>query len=164
MSFDADKFRQTMRLWATGVTIVAAKQGDLLRGITVSSFTSVTLEPPLILVCVQKKTDVAQVIADSGAFAVSMLGEGQEAISNQFAGFGLSDGDDRFAGIPIHYATTGSPIVKEAMGWLDCRVYEIYDGHTHQVFIGEVVEASGQSEADLGPLLYYNRDYRRLER
>jgi flavin reductase (DIM6/NTAB) family NADH-FMN oxidoreductase RutF len=163
MPFDSNKFRQTMRLWATGVTVVAAKSGDIMRGITVSSFTSVTLEPPLVLVCIQKKTDLVQVILESGYFAVSMLGEGQEAISNIFAGFGLPDGADRFEGIPLYFATTGAPILGDAMGWLDCRLYETYDGHTHQIFVGEVVEASGQGEVIQHPLLYYDRNYRRLD-
>jgi len=164
MTFDPAKFRETMRLWATGVTVVTAKHGDLMRGITVSSFTSVTLEPPLILVCIQKHVETVPVIMDSGAFAVSMLGEGQNHISNLFAGYGdppLAEGENYFDRVAVQYAATGSPIIGEAMGWVDCKVHQTYDGSTHHIFIGEVMAASGQPESgSLEPLLYHNRKYR----
>lgn len=165
MAFNADQFRATMRLWATGVTIVGARGGDgqTLRGMTASSFTSVTLDPPLILVCLQKDTETSDCILETGSFAVSMLGEGQEEISNLFAGFvPLAEDENRFDRMQVKYATTGAPILANAMGWLDCKVYQTYDGSTHHIFIGEVVEASGQGEEVLRPLLYYNRDYRQL--
>jgi len=163
MTFDPILFRHTMRLWATGVTVVTARSGELMRGTTVSSFTSVTLEPPLILVCLQKITDTAQAILESGAFAVSMLGEGQEHLSNLFAGYvPLEPDQDRFEGIPLHVAATGSPIITEAMGWLDCKLHAAHDGSTHHIFIGQVVAASDQGEGSPPPLLYHNREYRKL--
>jgi len=153
-----------MRMWATGVTVVAAKHGDTLRGITVSSFTSVTLEPPLVLVCIQKQTESAATILQSGAFAVSMLGEGQQEVSNLFAGFvPIPNEANRFDGIDLIFAETGSPILAQAMGWLDCKLHATHDGSTHHIFIGEVVQASGQPEDGVRkPLLYYDREYRQL--
>jgi flavin reductase (DIM6/NTAB) family NADH-FMN oxidoreductase RutF len=111
MTFDATTFRQTMRLWATGVTIVAANHDGIMRGITVSSFTSVTLDPPLILVCIQKQTEAAQAIREGGYFAVSMLGEGQQDISNLFAGFGpeLPDGANYFDDLNVIFSESGHP-------------------------------------------------------
>lgn len=165
MTYNPDKFRQTMRLWATGVTIVAAQYGAEMRGLTVSSFTSVTLEPPLVLVCVQKKTEAAQTILDAGAFSVSMLGQGHEWLSNLFAGLTpIPEGSNRFDGIPVIYAATGSPIIADAMGWLDCKLHDTYDGSTHYIFIGQVVEASGQPPDGVikQPLLYYNREYHKF--
>lgn len=164
MTFDAMTFRKTMRLWATGVTIVAASYDGIMRGITVSSFTSVTLDPPLILVCIQKHTEAADAIRESGCFAVSMLGEGQQDISNLFAGFGppLVEGANYFDDLNVIFAESGSPILADAMGWLDCRVHATHDGSTHDIFVGEVLEASGKSEEFKRPLLYYDTEYRQL--
>lgn len=165
MTYDAHTFRETMRLWATGVTVISAKHGDTMRGITVSSFTSVTLEPPLMLVCIQKHVETVPVILESGAFSVSMLGEGQEAISNTFAGFGepLAEGENYFDRLNVIYAETGSPILADAMGWLDCKLHQTYDGNTHHIFIGQVVAASGHNpEGVQAPLLYHNRQYRKF--
>lgn len=164
MGHDADKLRQTMRMWATGVTVVTTQLGAVQRGTTVSSFTSVTLDPPLILVCLQKQVETAQLILESGFFAVSMLGENQKDLSNLFAGIGDLPAD-RFHNIETQRAATGAPILVGAMGWLDCRVQSVLDGSTHHIFMGQVVEASGypaEAEKQL-PLLYYDREYRRLE-
>jgi flavin reductase (DIM6/NTAB) family NADH-FMN oxidoreductase RutF len=163
MAFNPDTFRKTMRLWATGVTIVTTAHEGVLRGLTVSSFTSVTLEPPLILVCLQKKTETAQLVAQSGIFAVCMLGEASAHLSDLFAGFTPTPaGVNRFDGLPLITASTGAPIFAEAMGWLDCRVHSVLDGSTHHIFMGEVLEASGGDESAPRPLLYYNRAYRKL--
>jgi flavin reductase (DIM6/NTAB) family NADH-FMN oxidoreductase RutF len=164
MTFDATTFRQTMRLWATGVTIVAARYDGVMRGITVSSFTSVTLDPPLILVCIQKPTETAQAIVASGCFAVSMLGEGQQDISNLFAGYGpeLPEGANYFDDLDVILAESGSPILAAAMGWLDCTVHATHDGGTHHIFVGRVLEASGKSDEFKRPLLYYDTEYRQL--
>lgn len=165
MTFDAQLLRQTMRLWATGVTVVTARHGTAMKGTTVSSFTSVTMEPPLVLVCIQKKTETGHLIMDSGAYAVSMLAESQQHLSNLFAGFTpLPEEGDRFDGLNLMTAETGAPILADAMGWLDCRVHSILDGGTHHIFMGEVVAASGQQGNDPMPLIYYNREYRRIER
>jgi flavin reductase (DIM6/NTAB) family NADH-FMN oxidoreductase RutF len=165
MSYDPDKLRQTMRMWATGVTIVSTQADSRRLGMTVSSFTSVTLEPPLILVCIQKHLPTAQAILESQAFAVSMLGQEHEGLSNRFAGFTpLAEGEDRFDGVAVQIAQTGAPILQEAMGWLDCRLHSVLDGSTHHIFMGQVVEASGYpAEGQIeAPLLYYNRGYRTL--
>lgn len=163
MAFDSTLLRHTMRLWATGVTVVTAQHDNQMRGMTVSSFTSVTMEPPLILICLQKQTETAQAVLDSGSFAVSMLGEEQREISNLFAGFvELAEDEDRFDRIEVALASTGSPIIKGAMGWIDCKVHATHDGSTHYIFVGEVVAASGESEHNQMPLIYYNRDYRRF--
>jgi flavin reductase (DIM6/NTAB) family NADH-FMN oxidoreductase RutF len=165
MTFDPQTFRQTMRLWATGVTVVSVRHGDAMRGTTVSSFTSVTLDPPLILVCLQKTTDTAELIIQSGAFSVSMLGEDHQYLSNLFAGFADIPAEaNRFEGIDLITADTGAPIIAGAMGWLDCRLHAIHDGSTHHIFIGQVMAASGHHDHDPMPLIYYNREYRRIDR
>lgn len=163
MSFDPSLFRHTMRLWATGVTIVSTARNDQLFGMTVSSFTSVTLEPPLILVCLQKAGETSAAIMESGFFSVSMLAEGQEATSNRFAGLErVAEGNSRFAGLDVIYAETGAPILSDSMGWLDCTIQQVLDGSTHHVLLGKVVAASGEEDHHPKPLLYYNREYRKL--
>jgi flavin reductase (DIM6/NTAB) family NADH-FMN oxidoreductase RutF len=164
MAYDSEKLRQTMRMWVTGVTVVGAKDGGRLYGMTVSSFTSVTLEPPLVLVCLQKRLETAQAVFNSRAFSVSMLGQGQEGLSSRFAGITpLAEGEDRFDGVALHFAEGGSPILKDSLAWLDCQVEAIHDGGTHQIVIGRVLEASGHEPGhDSDPLLYYNRAYRRF--
>ena len=165
MALDPETLRQTMRLWATGVTVVAARHGELMRGMTVSSFTSVALEPPLILICIQKNTEATEAILKSQCFSVSILADGQEDVSNLFAGYGpvLLEEANRFDHLKLIYAETGSPILADAMGWLDCRIQAILDGSTHHIVVGEVVQASGEPETMQTPLLYFNRDYHRLE-
>jgi flavin reductase (DIM6/NTAB) family NADH-FMN oxidoreductase RutF len=164
MPFDPAVFRHTMRLWATGVTVVGSAYNGELNGMTVSSFTSVTLEPPLVLICIQKTAETAETILQSRAFSVSMLGEGQEDISNLFAGYvPLAEGENRFNRVKVCYAETGSPIIADAMGWLDCQLHAVQDGSTHHIFIGEVVAASDEPEHPIAPLIYYHRNYRKIE-
>ena len=163
MSFDPTLFRYTMRLWATGVTVVSTARNGKLCGMTVSSFSSVTLEPPLILICLQKSSATTGAIMASGFFAVSMLAEGQDAISNRFAGLDPTVADDsRFEGLDVIYAQTGAPILADAMGWLDCTISQVWDGSTHHILLGKVAAASGEEDHHPKPLLYYNREYRRL--
>ena len=155
-----------MRLWAAGVTVVttASADGSQRAGLTVSSFTSVALEPPLILVCLDKTTLAAELTLESGIFAVSLLHGGQAAISNQLAGFAddtLPEGADRFYNVPLETAVTGAPIIADANAWLDCTVYKVYDGITHHIVLGEV-QAAYRCEDEVTPLVYFNRGYHSL--
>ncbi len=130
-------------------------------GVTVSSFTSVSLNPPSILVCLYKNNTSSQLLLESGHFAVSILAEGRGAISEQFAGHGLPDGVDRFHEIAVSTQVTGSPILDEAIGWLDCRIQAAHDGGTHWIVVGEVL-AAGRRDDEAKPLLYFNRSYRSI--
>jgi flavin reductase (DIM6/NTAB) family NADH-FMN oxidoreductase RutF len=158
---DAQLLRDTLRLWASGVSVVTTAGNDRRAGMTVSAFNSLSLEPPCILVCLLKTTTTAQLIQETGRFAISILGEDHAYISDRFAGrVPLLDHEDRFDGVPFTTAVTGSPILTEALAWLDCRVETTYDGNTHWIVIGQVLAAgSGESEA---PLVYYDRNYRSL--
>ncbi len=151
-----------MRFWASGVTVVATGDGVRCWGMTVSSFTSVSLEPPLILVCLAKNTQTCRMILEREVFSVSLLGAYQAQLSSQFAGFtDLPPGKDRFSGIEVFTARTEAPILREALAWLDCRLYQCYDGVSHQIIVGEVVAAGQQSEPGQ-PLVYHNRGYWKL--
>lgn len=159
MSVDTLEFRKTLRQWACGVTVVTTAKDDQRAGMTVSSFTSVALEPPLILVCLNKTTSTAQLVEEAGVFGVSFLSETQVEVSNRFAGYTqLPEGEDRFDTVAIHTGDTGVPLLSEAVAWLECRVYAIHDGGTHHIIIGEVLAA--ERREDVMPLIYQNQAYR----
>lgn len=159
MPVDSHALRATMRQWSTGVTVVTTVAGSERAGMTVSSFTSVSLEPPTVLVCLNKEAYAHALVHRSGVFAISMLGAGQEALSNRFAGLDPTI-TDRFAGLELSIAETGSPLLPGAIAWLDCVVINRLETGTHTIFIGEVVFA--KSEAGRAPLVYYNRSYHTL--
>ncbi len=148
-----------MRQWATGVTIVTSAFENVRGGMTVSSFTSVSLEPPTVLVCLNKKTFTHDLVARSGVYAICLLSAGQEALSNRFAGL-EPQVSDRFEGIAVTSAETGSPLLPDAIAWLDCRVRQAIDTFTHTIYIAEVVYA--YVRPDVEPLVYHNRRYRLL--
>jgi flavin reductase (DIM6/NTAB) family NADH-FMN oxidoreductase RutF len=157
-----EAMRLTMRLWACGVTVVTTKYEDRHAGMTASSFTSISLEPPLILVCLHKKAETCQLINESRVFAVSILGEQHEHLSSQFAGYTpLPEGKDRFHNVETETSVTGAPILKDAIAWMDCKVYGIQDGFTHWIFVGEVL-ATGRKDDPAWPLVYHNRAYRQF--
>lgn len=159
MMVDSNALRQTMRQWVTGVTIVTSVADGRRGGMTVSSFTSVSLEPPTVLVCLNKTTFTHDLVQKSKIFAISLLGVGQEEISNRFAGFDPSilDHDQRFEGVEVATGATGADLIVGAIGWLDCRVTAAHDTTTHTVFFGEVIYA--HAPLDRAPLVYYNRNY-----
>jgi flavin reductase (DIM6/NTAB) family NADH-FMN oxidoreductase RutF len=158
---DALLMRDTLRFWASGVSVVTTAGSQRRAGMTVSAFNSLSLDPPCILVCLYKDTTTAQLVRETGHFAISILGEDHAYVSDRFAGrVPLLAGEDRFDTVPITTAVTGSPILVDALAWLDCKVEAVHDGSTHWIVIGGVMAAGrGTSEA---PLVYYDRNYRSL--
>lgn len=160
----SEAMRRSMRLWACGVTVVTTAHGERREGMTASSFTSISLEPPLILVCLHKEAGTSLLLQDSGHFGVSILGEAHEAHSALFAGYTeLPPGVERIDTVPTFVAKSGAPLLQEAIVWMDCRVYGMHDGATHHVIIGEVL-ATGRMDDPVWPLVYHNRAYRRFQR
>ena len=164
---DSEILRVAMQRWASGVTIVTSQSEsfDEPRGMTVSSFTSVSLEPPLVLVCLNKELETTTAILESQVFGVSMLNTLQAHISGRFAGFDpdFQEEVNRFEGLEILTLETGAPLLKDALVHLDCRVWQIYDGSTHHIVVGEVIACNVHDvEADPNPLIYSNRGYHRL--
>jgi hydroxymethylglutaryl-CoA lyase len=160
MTFDPNDFKRAMGQFASGVTVVTSKHGETPIGITASSFTSLSLDPPLVLVSLNKKLFTHNVIAESGFFAVNVLSARQLEIGMRFAGM-KPEIKDRFAGLQTHTAVTGSPLLPDSLAWVDCSVWSMYDGGDHTIFVGEVKDLS-VSELDM-PLLYHNRLWRRSE-
>ena len=159
MGIDATLFKETLSHWASGVTVVTSMAETEPVGITASSFSSVSLEPPQVLICVVKRLYTHQVIQNSGAFAVNILSVEQLDWGKRFAGM-FPEIEDRFQGIDYSTAETGSPLLPDVLAWLDCRVVHAYDGGDHTVYIGQVLAAKS---APIGnPLLYYHRNWRQL--
>ncbi len=154
-----DELREAMRLFASGVTIVTAEQDGVQYGITVSSFASVSLEPPTVMVCIYNQSSIAGTIIESEHFAVHILGEEQEILSNLFAS--SIPGEEKYEGLVISQGTSGAPLLDDALAVLDCVLTQTLAVGTHTVMFGRVVHAV--TRPDNGwPLLYYNRAYRTL--
>ena len=169
MPVDPEMLRAVMRHWPTGVTIMTTRDGDAMHGMTVNSFTSVSLEPPLVLVCIEQIVRTHAMVMRSGVFGLSLLKVGQEWISNRFAGR-ETENTDRFEGLETLTAVTGAPLLAENMGYLDCVVRASHPAGNHTIFVAQVVAAhpgpldpAAPPEHDgAAPLLYFNRDYHRL--
>ncbi len=157
MAVDPDTFKKTLASFASGVTVVTSQHGDLRHGMTVSAFASVSLEPPLILICAEKASNTLGVIQKSAAFQVSILASAQDELSDLFAS--KSREALRFDGLECALGVTGCPRIPGALAYLDCRVEHEIDAGDHVVYIG-AVEAAAARVAD--PLVYFRAGYRKL--
>lgn len=160
MTVEPDVLRMVMRRWTTGVTLVTTSHQGAIHGMTVSSFTSVSLAPPLVLVSLERAARTHQMVSESRRFAVAMLAADQQELSDRFAGR-IADDLDRFEDLAFESAPSGCPIPEGCLSYLDCRVVATHDAGTHTVYIGEVDVANVLREAP--PLVYFNRDYRWLK-
>lgn len=159
MMIDAENLRKTMRQWGSGVTVVTVMHEGKRAGVTASSFTSVSLEPPLVLVCLQNYIESFKLIEQARHFGISILSSEQAELSKQFAGFAtLPEGADRFYGVNLLTAQTGAPLLADAAAWMDCKLVTIHNaGPSSRIIVGEVL-ATRQQDGKL-PLIYHNRGY-----
>ena len=156
MPISKEEFREALSCFPSGVTVVTTKDGDgNLHGITVSAFCSVSLEPPLVLICIDKNTASHYAFEETGFFAVNILSEDQKQVSSQFA----SPRENKFDGVEFDSNGMEIPILKGALVNLECRLRDSHDGGDHTIFIGEI-EKAHLSEGK--PLVYCNGDYREL--
>jgi flavin reductase (DIM6/NTAB) family NADH-FMN oxidoreductase RutF len=160
-SFTSKEFRSTVGAFATGVTVVTTRGEQHAYGMTANAFSSVSLDPPLILVCAISPSEGADHIERNGVFAVNILGEEQEPISRYFSSRDRPRGRDAFRDVAHRLGTTGSPILDGVVGYLDCRVHADHDAGDHQIFIGEVLELGFQEDSK--PLLFHGGQYRLIE-
>lgn len=158
MPVSQELFRRILGHFATGVTVVTARQASgQPAGFTVNSFTAVSLSPPLILFCVDHQSESFRAMIAAEHFAVNFLAEDQEELSRRFA----SKSDDRFHNVAYRDGTYGSPLIEGCLGFVECRKVAAHPHGDHTVIIGEVLEA----EATGGnPLLFYRSSYARLDR
>lgn len=158
MGIDAALFRSVLGRFATGITIVTVRgETGEPHGMTVSAFSSLSLHPPLVLVCIDEEATLAPQLATATHFAVNMLTSEQEELSRRFAG----QLDDRFAGVGYHEGTTGCAILDDVLASLECRIVDRHRAGDHTIVIGEVEQAQA---GDGQPLVYYRSGYAKLER
>lgn len=156
MAIGADEFRRTMGLFATGVTIVTLlDDSGRPQGLTANSVTSVSLNPPLLLVCVDRAAVSFPSFKEGRGFAVNILREEQEELSRRFA----SRVEDKFEGVPYRQGVLGAPLLNDCLGYLECRIVQAYPGGDHVIFVGEVLRGE---TSDGRPLLFYQGEYTRL--
>ncbi|MBE2224243.1 MAG: flavin reductase family protein [Anaerolineae bacterium] len=161
MTIGSEQFRDALRHFPAGVTIVTIKAPgyDKPHGLTVSAFASISPKPPLIMVAIDHRGCGHEMLQLEGAvFAVNILPQDKMELSNRFAW--VKD-VDRFAVGEWGTAVTGAPVLKDALAWVDCTIHARYEAGTHTIYIGKV-EASDTPRADEEPLIYWNRGYRRL--
>jgi flavin reductase (DIM6/NTAB) family NADH-FMN oxidoreductase RutF len=154
LAVSAEAFKAALSRWATGVTIVTARVGERVHGMTVSAFTEVSLEPPLVLVCAERTSNTLPFIREGGAFAVNVLARDQAALSSRFAS--KKEEWTRFEGLEFDVGTTGAPLLRGCVANLDCRVVSAQEHGDHVVFVG-VLEETRTSERE--PLLHYRSTY-----
>jgi flavin reductase (DIM6/NTAB) family NADH-FMN oxidoreductase RutF len=161
LTVSSERFRQALGHWASGVAIVTSRAGDRVHGMTVSAFSSVSLDPPLVLVCAEKTSETYAVIAEAGFFAVNILSSEQRDLSNRFAS--KKDEHRRFVGLETREAVTGAPLLHGCLAHLDCQVVATHDAGDHVIYVGSV-EAAEQAEEDAArePLLHFQSAYRAL--
>ncbi len=157
MPIRPEEYTVALRRWASGVTIVTSRAGERPHGMTVSAFASVSLEPPLVLVCADKTSDTHGVIAKAGFFAANILAADQERLSRRFARKGNEA--RRFHGVAWTPAASGAPMLSGSLVSLDCRVVGAHDAGDHVIYVARV-EAAQLGERE--PLLYFDGGYRAL--
>jgi 3-hydroxy-9,10-secoandrosta-1,3,5(10)-triene-9,17-dione monooxygenase reductase component len=157
-----DTFRRVMGHFVTGVTVVSALDGERPFGITVNALSSVSLEPPLVMVALDRRRFLTPIVRAAGRYAVNILSEDQQALSDCFAGAPVDPGRDAFCGAAWHAGPTGLPLIDGAIATLECSVVETFSAGDHDLFIGRVDSLENEFEHPM-PLLYYRRRYLRIE-
>ncbi len=157
MAISKDEFRAALARFPSGVTVVTTKDvNGRLHGITVSAFASVSLEPPLILVCIEKTTGSHDTFLESEFFVVNILAEAQEDLSNRFA----APLPDKFDDVDYHFGIGEIPVLEDALVTLECRLAYAHEGGDHTIFVGLIEKSSVKDET---PLVYWHGNYRKLE-
>jgi flavin reductase (DIM6/NTAB) family NADH-FMN oxidoreductase RutF len=155
---DRDLFRAVLGRFASGITVITARDAQgTPHGMTVSAFSSLSLDPPLVLVCVGNDATMAPVMAAADSFAVNVLSDVQEALSRRFAG----KVDDRFAGVGYREGELGDPVLDDVLASLQCRVVARHPAGDHVIVVGRVEHGAAR---DAKPLLYYRGGYAQLDR
>jgi flavin reductase (DIM6/NTAB) family NADH-FMN oxidoreductase RutF len=157
-AFSGRDFRNTVGAFATGVTVITTQGTEHPYGMTANAFSSVSLDPPLILVCVIKGTEGAASIEKNGVFAVNILCTDQEPLSRYFASRDRPRGWQAFEQVPHRRLASGSPILEGSAAYLDCRLATAHDAGDHVIYIGEVMALG--TNPDVTPLLFHAGKYR----
>jgi len=164
MAIESEAFKRALGRFATGVTVVTTvDRAGAPQGLTVNSFTSVSLDPPLVLFCLDRAAGCFDVFAEASHFAVNILALDQSALSDRFA----SLVGDRFNGAAFRVGATGCPVIAGALAAMECEIAQRHDGGDHEILVGRVLtiddEVRGDGDAAAAPLLYYRGGYARLD-
>jgi len=159
MTLDSEQLRRAMRAWTTGVAVVTAAYSGQQYGMTVNSFNSVSLEPPVISLTLKRLTHTHEFVEKSGEFAMTILSSKQKELSDRFAGK-IPDITDRFEGVQTEKLSMEAPILKNGIAFFNCRVISSMPVGENTLFIAEVIAARGEGEGD--PLVYHNRVFWKL--
>jgi flavin reductase (DIM6/NTAB) family NADH-FMN oxidoreductase RutF len=159
MPIDPEQFRLTMRAWTTGVTVIMTAHAGETYGMTVNSFNSVSLDPPVVAIALQHESKTHALVTKSQAFTVTFLSAAQRGLAEDFAG--RKRGAARMAGVETTQMESGAPILAGGLAWLDCRVIHTYAAGNNTLFLAEVAEARVASVEH--PLAYHNRGYHQLK-
>ena len=155
MTFDPQEQRRIMGKFATGVTVASTRNGDDTWGMTANAVTSVSLDPPLVLLCVKRDGQSHTQFSEAGCFVLNILSAKQQELSDRFAFKGPKD----FSGLDFTTSETGAPILAESLGWVDCRIVNTVRAGDHDMFIGEILAGDAKEEH---PLLYFAGGYSQI--
>jgi flavin reductase (DIM6/NTAB) family NADH-FMN oxidoreductase RutF len=161
VAFNSTDFRSAVGVFATGVTVVTTRGEEHAYGMTANAFSSVSLDPPLVLVCVMSPSEGANHISRNGCFAVNILAADQEPMSGYFASRDRPRGRDAFREVPHRLGASGSPLIEGAAAVLDCHLHADHEAGDHRILIGEVLEL--ELSAEIQPLVFHGGKYRLLE-
>jgi flavin reductase (DIM6/NTAB) family NADH-FMN oxidoreductase RutF len=158
MTFEPESFRHAMRAWTTGVAIILAAHEGESYGMTINSFTSLSLDPPLVTVVLKNDTRVFELVNRSRAFTVNILSDSQKEMAENLAG--KLHGAERMSSLATQTLTSGASVLTEGLAWLDCRVVHAYAAGVNTLFVAEVTDAHVRSTDN--PLVYHDRGYHRI--
>lgn len=158
MTLDSESFRRAMRAWTTGVAILLAAHEGESYGMTINSFTSLSLDPPLVTVVLKSDTRIFELVNHSRTFTVNILSDSQTETAENFAG--KLHGAERMSSLAVQTLTSGASALTEGLAWLDCRVVHAYAAGVNTLFVAEVTDVYVRSMDN--PLVYHDRGYYRL--
>ncbi|MHB8133241.1 MAG: flavin reductase family protein [Anaerolineaceae bacterium] len=159
MSVSPEELKDSMRCWTTGVAIITSKLDREMQGMTVNSFISISIDPPLVAVTLANETRTKKLVDRSNIFGITILSADQENLSDRFSGR-IPDGENRFTDIQYFYLDSGVPLITGGLAFLECNVIYKYPMKDSTLFIGEVQK----TQNNFGPpLLYLNRQYRKIK-
>jgi len=157
MTIDNQEFKDALKLWASGVSVVTANSAEGEQGMTATSFASVSMDPPQILVCINESAETGAAILEDKKFAINILSATQEQVSNEFAGG--SSMQERFANVKWHKGNLGLPVFDNVLASMECDVVQQVRAGTHWIIIGEIKSTQSQGGE---PLLYFNSSYQKI--
>lgn len=155
-AFSAEEFRESLSLFATGIAIATTASPEGPVGVTINSFASVSLSPPLVLFSLSRSLRSFQAFEGSSGFAVNILRNDQKELSSRFA----RAGDDKWSGVDASRGQFGGLLLTNSLACFDCKLHQMYDGGDHAIFVGEVVGLGSEREQE--PLIYFRSGYREI--